>query len=1086
MGGISAGVGLISGIDSVSLIEQLLAVESRVKLPIQARIARLATAKSALLDVNSSLLGLQSSASAFRINSIFESISAISSGPDVVGVSATGRAQPGTYSFLVKQLATSSQYISRGFASRDASPLGLESFGVEFGNGRLAYDVPLSDLNGGDGVQRGVITITDRSGGSAEVDLSQATTVNEVVSLINATSGIRVEAAISGDSLAINDLSGGLGNLVVSNGVGNTTASDLGIEGAVNDALLLGTFVNRLSPDSSLSTLNGGLGVFIRDGVTDFVLTVDGQDFDIDLGRVNAPIAGDTLLSELDGGGGIAINDDPDQPDFTITASNGVAVDVDLGRILDEDGLTVQDAVETVQDLVDRVNGVLAEEFGAGQVTMTINADADGFVLTDNLAGGSDLVVAGAGPGGSSTAEDLGILGGSTAGVLSGDVVINKVQTPRAQTIRDAAERILAQTGGLVELSENDKGIALQFKSNGGPISFGAGAPGFTGDPSDIPERTLANLGFALDASGVELLGERVMGGFGTVLLDQLNGGAGLGDASSLLVTDSEGNSLAIDFLDFESTLSGLMNSVNSRLANAGVEVRMSIDSAGSGVVFTESADGDSDFTITGSMATALGLRDGDDPSTIGSGNLEVQYVTQSSRLSELNYGRGVGTGTFRLTDSTGATATVRIDSDADSLYDVMKLINTRGLEIRAEINATGDGIDLVDTTTENGATATSRMKVEDVSGTVASALRIGGESEEVGGDLRGSYAIRLDVDPTDTIDDLIDKLEETDAPITATVLNTGAGNAPWYLSLTSSISGTVGELLIDTDGVDLGLEELVAARDAEAFIGSTDPADALLVSAHRNELDFVVDGLSIDLLQASDQPVTITVERDEDSILAAVTEFTEAFNQVMSKINQYDSYDSETEVRGPLLGDSTVSLVRSRLYSTLQQRVQNVDGPYQYLSQVGIRLGSNGAIEFDEDKFRQAYESDSAGVEALFTAYDAQTSTTEVLDDIDPGISIQRDSTVYASLGFGDLFDQLLDDLTDASIGTVTLADQRFQTQIDSQTDRLELIDQRIEAKRERLQREFLAMETALAQLQSQQGALLSLGSSLNFRGGV
>lgn len=83
------------------------------------------------------------------------------------------------------------------------------------------------------------------------------------------------------------------------------------------------------------------------------------------------------------------------------------------------------------------------------------------------------------------------------------------------------------------------------------------------------------------------------MGGFGTVLLDQLNGGAGLGGASSLLVTDSEGNSLAIDFLNFESTLSGLMNTVNTRLANAGVEVRMSIDQAGSGVVFTDSADGE-------------------------------------------------------------------------------------------------------------------------------------------------------------------------------------------------------------------------------------------------------------------------------------------------------------------------------------------------------------------------------------------------------------------------------------------------------------------------------------------------------------
>ena len=41
---------------------------------------------------------------------------------------------------------------------------------------------------------------------------------------------------------------------------------------------------------------------------------------------------------------------------------------------------------------------------------------------------------------------------------------------------------------------------------------------------------------------------------------------------------------------------------------------------------------------------------------------------------------------------------------------------------------------------------------------------------------------------------------------------------------------------------------------------------------------------------------------------------------------------------------------------------------------------------------------------------------------------------------------------------------------------------DQPFEAKREKLQREFLAMETALAQLQGQQGALLSMGGNLGF----
>ena len=45
-------------------------------------------------------------------------------------------------------------------------------------------------------------------------------------------------------------------------------------------------------------------------------------------------------------------------------------------------------------------------------------------------------------------------------------------------------------------------------------------------------------------------------------------------------------------------------------------------------------------------------------------------------------------------------------------------------------------------------------------------------------------------------------------------------------------------------------------------------------------------------------------------------------------------------------------------------------------------------------------------------------------------------------------------------------------------------LIDERMEAKRGRLQRQFAAMEAALAQLQGQQGALLGLSSNLSMAG--
>ena len=169
--------------------------------------------------------------------------------------------------------------------------------------------------------------------------------------------------------MSLEDFSGGGGVITVVDGAGNSTASDLGLAGTSATNTLTGSDINRLGMNSTLSSLNDGRGVLVRDGVTDFTLTVGPNDFEVDLGRVDSPITGDTLLEKLNNGDGVAINDDPEQGDFTIVSSTGVSVTIDLGRVLDDDGLTIQDEVETVQDLIDRVNGALTEEFGAGGVT---------------------------------------------------------------------------------------------------------------------------------------------------------------------------------------------------------------------------------------------------------------------------------------------------------------------------------------------------------------------------------------------------------------------------------------------------------------------------------------------------------------------------------------------------------------------------------------------------------------------------------------------------------------------------------------------------------------------------------------------
>src|SRR5437762_3579644 len=135
MGSITTGIGLISGINTGQLIDSLIALESRGKTNLQQRVAALQAQRTALLDINARLLNMKNASAAFRLNNIFKSALATSSDEDILTATAGASAQPGTFQFIVKQLVATSQKITRGFADRTTTPLGLASLSVEFGQG---------------------------------------------------------------------------------------------------------------------------------------------------------------------------------------------------------------------------------------------------------------------------------------------------------------------------------------------------------------------------------------------------------------------------------------------------------------------------------------------------------------------------------------------------------------------------------------------------------------------------------------------------------------------------------------------------------------------------------------------------------------------------------------------------------------------------------------------------------------------------------------------------------------------------------------------------------------------------------------
>ncbi len=170
------------------------------------------------------MIGIQLSTDQLGKSTLFTQTKVQSSATSI-SVSASETAKAGKYQFVPVQLAAQQQYTSSLLASSDQL-VGAGQIEVHAG-GFLDTSALLDELNGGTGVSRGQIRITDRSGASATIDLRYANTASDVVDAINTATDVRVSAKLDGDKFTLTDSSGGSGTLSVSEVGGGVTARDL-------------------------------------------------------------------------------------------------------------------------------------------------------------------------------------------------------------------------------------------------------------------------------------------------------------------------------------------------------------------------------------------------------------------------------------------------------------------------------------------------------------------------------------------------------------------------------------------------------------------------------------------------------------------------------------------------------------------------------------------------------------------------------------------------------------------------------------------------------------------------------------------
>ncbi|WP_432489563.1 flagellar filament capping protein FliD [Kineococcus sp. SYSU DK018] len=340
------------------------------------------------------------------------------------------------------------------------------------------------------------------------------------------------------------------------------------------------------------------------------------------------------------------------------------------------------------------------------------------------------------------------------------------------------------------------------------------------------------------------------------------------------------------------------------------------------------------------------------------------------------------------------------------------------------------------------------------------------------------------------TLSEVVDAINEAEGfGIKAVAIRVGAdanGNPSYRLQITSTQTGSGNDFKLVPHGTravsnvsnPLKLQNL---SPAESFAGVSEPTDptkaltelskaldatvslggspAVVVKSSTNTFTDVMPGVSVTVSAKTEtgKPATVSVTKDSSAVASAVQSLVDAANAALTEISVQSragalGSDGKVTGGGTLRGDSTMRTLKSQILSAVTSAVGASEAS---AATFGLQSTRDGELTFDKTKFLEAYAKDPAGVQALVStrATDPDAGAEGVVERL-------RAVTVGA---IGDL------KLSSAATGTLTSVIDGQNSSIKDLTSRIADWDTRLAAKKERYQKYYGALETALGKLQSQ-----------------
>lgn len=320
-----------------------------------------------------------------------------------------------------------------------------------------------------------------------------------------------------------------------------------------------------------------------------------------------------------------------------------------------------------------------------------------------------------------------------------------------------------------------------------------------------------------------------------------------------------------------------------------------------------------------------------------------------------------------------------------------------------------------------------------------------------------------IEVSSTDSLSDVMKKINNT-KDVDGNSIGAKAYIINGVLVLESEQTGIDNSLKIeDTNGIlkQLGLVkadgDLNTTKEAKNAIVEV---NGIEIERNSNSINDAIEGVTLNLTKVTNDSITLSVKNDTESLKTTITDFINAYNNLITKMSTYTAYNATSGTSGILNGDSSINTIKNTLSGVMQSSFAG--GSMSYLFDMGISVDNSGKYQIDETKFKDALENKSEEVLNFFT---------KGLEN--PTSSADSSSGLFVSMK------SAINKLTGGTNNIFTAKESSIDSQIKTYNNLIDKTNAYIEKRKATLEAQFAALETTMNSLNNTASMLTQMSNS-------